>query len=104
MEQAYKYNELRQHEISGSSGSSALSALCSDVWVFLFGLLRLLFLICLNTLNPHIIQQNTLDRPDLTQNEVLLCIIIVYMIMHFQHISVISSSFLSLNCQIQVKY
>lgn len=39
MEQAYKYNELRQHEISGITEASATSALCSDVWVFLFGLL-----------------------------------------------------------------
>lgn len=39
MEQAYKYNELRQHEISGITEASATSALWSDVWGFLFGLL-----------------------------------------------------------------
>lgn len=44
MEQAYKYNELRQHEISGITEAAAASTLCSDAWLFLSGLLC--WLIC----------------------------------------------------------
>lgn len=39
MEQAYKYNELRQHEISGITEAAAASTLCSDAWLFLSGML-----------------------------------------------------------------
>lgn len=39
MEQAYKYNELRQHEISGITEALAESLLRSHVLVSLFGLL-----------------------------------------------------------------
>ncbi len=34
MEQAYKYNELRQHEISGITRALSTCALCCDVCVF----------------------------------------------------------------------
>lgn len=62
MEQAYKYNELRQHEISGIAEALVTSALCSDVWVFLSGLLLVTVNLFVHTHHQHTSNQHIAER------------------------------------------